>query len=212
ALTLLAAAGLAIDSFWNLSRVDPGVRTDHVLTFNVPVAQDHFSHPEQIVAFYRRLTEKLESVPGVVRASAATGAPLQYFGFGMYFGIPGRMMGELTSRPSSPLVMVTPGYFDTFGVRVVKGRSLNDQDVASSPRVAMVNENFARRYLAGVDPLTQRLSIQQLIPGMTKNGPEVEWQIVGVFHSVRNGGLRRDDLPEIDVPFWQSPWPSASLA
>jgi putative ABC transport system permease protein len=212
ALTLLAGAGLAIHSFWNLSHVDPGVRTDHALTMDLAIAQDRFHGPEQMVAFYRQLTEKLESIPGVVRASVATGRPLQGVDFGMYFGIPGRIMGELTSRPSSRFAMVTPGYFDTFGIRVVKGRRFTDQDVAGSPRVAMVNEYFAHRYLSGVDPLSQRLSIQQLIPGMTKNGPEVEWQIVGVLHDVRSGELRRDDLPEIDVPFWQSPWPNASLA
>jgi putative ABC transport system permease protein len=76
----------------------------------------------------------------------------------------------------------------------------------------MVNENFARRFLSGVDPLTQRVSVEQLIPGMTRNGPEVEWQIVGVFHNVPTGGLRREDFPEIDVPFAQSPWPLASIA
>ena len=212
ALAILAGAGLAIHSFWNLSHVDSGVRADHVLTFDIPVSQNRFSQPEQMIAFYRQLTERLESVPGVARASAATGTPLEGFGFGMYFGIPGRIMGELTSRPSSPFVMVTPGYYDTFGIRVVKGRSFTEQDVADSARVAMVTDNFARRYLSGVDPLTQRVTVKQLIPGETKNGPEVEWQIVGVFHTVRTGGLRQDDFPEIDVPFWQSPWPSASLA
>jgi putative ABC transport system permease protein len=212
ALTLLAGAGLAIHSFRNLSHIDPGVRTDHVLTFNLPVSQDRFSQPEQMTTFYRQLTEKLESISGVERASAATDAPLQGFGFGMYFGIPGKIMGDLTSRPSSPFVMVTPGYYDTFGIRIVKGRSFTDQDVAGSTRVAMVNENFARRFLSGVDPLTQRVSVEQLIPGMTRNGPEVEWQIVGVFHNVPTGGLRREDFPEIDVPFAQSPWPLASMA
>jgi putative ABC transport system permease protein len=75
----------------------------------------------------------------------------------------------------------------------------------------MVNEDFVRRYLAGVDPLTQRLAVEQLIPGVNRNGPAVEWQIVGVFHNVRTGDLR-DDYPEIDVPFWQSPWPQVSMA
>jgi putative ABC transport system permease protein len=212
ALTILAGAGLAVHSFWNLSHVDSGVRADHVLTFDLPVSQNRFSQPEQMFTFYRRLTEKLESVPGILRASAATGTPLAGFRMGMYFGIPGRIMGELASRPSSPFVMVTPGYYDTFGIRVVNGRSFTEQDVANSARVAMVNDNFARRYLSGVDPLTQRVTVTQLIPGETRNGPEVEWQIVGVFHTVRTGGLRQDDFPEIDVPFWQSPWPSSSLA
>jgi predicted lysophospholipase L1 biosynthesis ABC-type transport system permease subunit len=74
----------------------------------------------------------------------------------------------------------------------------------------MVNEKFANRYFAGVDPLQQRITVNQLIPS-GKPGPPVEWQIVGVFHTVRNDGVR-DDYPEIDVPFWQSPMPRVSVA
>jgi predicted lysophospholipase L1 biosynthesis ABC-type transport system permease subunit len=76
----------------------------------------------------------------------------------------------------------------------------------------MVNQTFADRYLKGVDPLTQRVVVEQLIPGVTKLGPPIEWQIVGVYRNVRNGGIRSDGFPEIDVPFSQSPWPDASMA
>jgi predicted permease len=92
----------------------------------------------------------------------------------------------------------------------VQGRSFDESDTATSPRVAMVNEKFANRYFAGVNPLQQRITVNQLIPS-GKPGPPVEWQIVGVFHNVRNDGVR-DDYPEIDVPFWQSPMPRVSVA
>jgi putative ABC transport system permease protein len=93
---------------------------------------------------------------------------------------------------------------------VLKGRVFNDQDTATSVRVAMVNEEFANRFLKDVDPLQKRLSIQQLIPGAPQLGPEVEWQIVGVFHNVRYGDFRDDD-PEVDVPFAQSLSPNATI-
>jgi putative ABC transport system permease protein len=211
ALTLLAGAGLAIHSFWNLARVDLGVRTDHVLTFSLPVPQGRLSQPEQIVGFYRQLLEKLESIPGVSRAEAATATPVRGRNFGMFFTVVGKSSPDLSSRPNAGFQMVTPGYVQTFGIRLVQGRSFTEQDTAKSVRVAMVNEDFVRRYLAGVDPLTQRLAVEQLIPGVNRNGPAVEWQIVGVFHNVRTGDLR-DDYPEIDVPFWQSPWPQVSMA
>ena len=78
--------------------------------------------------------------------------------------------------------------------------------------VAIVNDTFVKRYFQDVDPLTQRLVIEQLIPGVTKLGPAVEWQIVGVYSNVRNAGPKDDGFPEIDVPFWQSPWPGAAMA
>jgi len=78
--------------------------------------------------------------------------------------------------------------------------------------VAIVNQTFVDRYFKGVDPLTQRILVEQLIPGVTKLGPPIEWQIVGVFRNIHNGGIRSDGFPEIDVPFAQSPWPQTSMA
>jgi putative ABC transport system permease protein len=212
ALTLLAGAGLAIHSFWNLARVDPGFRTDHVLTFNVPVPEKRLTQPEQMVAYYRQLVEKIESLPGVVRAEAATGMPLQGTNFGMPFTIAGKPFANPSDRPGAGFQMVTPGFFETFAIQMVKGRKFTDQDTASSVRVAIVNETFVNKYLKGVDPLTQRILVEQLIPGVTKLGPPMEWQIVGVFRNIHNGGIRSDGFPEIDVPFAQSPWPQASMA
>jgi putative ABC transport system permease protein len=211
ALTLLASAGLAIHSFINLTQVDLGVRRDHVLSFTLPVPRGRLSEPAQIRAFYRRLLEKLESIPGVSRAEAATAIPVRGWWFGMNFNVVGQPPVESSARPGAAFQMVTPGYFETFGVRIIRGRSFNEQDNESSPRVAMVNEDFVKRYLPGADPLTQRIAVEQLIPDVNHNGPPVEWQIVGVFHDVRTGDMR-EDLPEIDVPFWQSPWPDAAMA
>jgi putative ABC transport system permease protein len=74
----------------------------------------------------------------------------------------------------------------------------------------MVNEEFAKEYLKGVDPLRQRVSIEQIIPGVPRLGPAVEWQIVGVFHDVRYGDFR-DPFPEVDVPFSQSLSPNVTI-
>jgi len=117
---------------------------------------------------------------------------------------------DFAQRPAAPFQSVTADYFKTFGIRVVRGRTFNDQDTATSVRVAMVNEDFARQYLKGLDPLRQRLSIEQIIPGLPKLGPLVEWQIVGVFHNVRSFGLRQE-YPEVDVPFAQSLLPSVTI-
>ena len=118
-------------------------------------------------------------------------------GFGMPFIIAGKSGVIVPSqRPVTQFGMVTPDYFETYGMRLDKGRFLNDQDTASSVKVAVINEELARKYLGGADPLQQRLLVEQLIPGVTKLGPPVEWQIVGVFHNVREcriaSGFSRD--------------------
>ena len=210
ALALLAGAGLAIRSFWKLARVDLGVRTDHVLTFALPVQNTRFSDSKQLIAFYRQLLEKTQASPGVTCAEVGTGIPIQGVGFGMGFNVVGAEQKDAGSRHGAGFQMVTPDFFKTFGIQLVKGRSFTEQDVEGSPRVAIVNENFARRYLGG-DAIGKRLLVQQLIPGVTKLGPEVEWEIVGVIHNVRTGGPRGDDYTEITVPFYQSPWPNVGM-
>jgi predicted permease len=211
ALTLLAGAGLAIHSFWNLARVDLGVRTDHILTFSLPVPEKKLTQPAQIVSFYQQLVEKVQALPGVVHAEVATGMPLQGPNFGMPFTIAGHPVSDPSTRPGAGFQMVTPDYYQTFGIQIVRGRGFTDQDAAGHVRVALVNETLVKKYFSDVDPLSQRLIVEDLIPGVTKLGPPVEWQIVGVFRNVR-AGVRNDGFPEIDVPFWQSPWPQVGMA
>jgi predicted permease len=164
------------------------------------------------MAFYSRMLEQIQALPGIASASVSTGIPVQGIGFGMAFDIVGKPPAEGSARPGAGFNMVTPGYFRTFGIPIVQGRALTEQDVAGSAPVCVVNETFVKRHLAGLDPLTQRVAVQRLIPGQTTLAPPVEWQIVGVFRDVRNRGPQNEIRPEIDVPFWQSPWPSAGVA
>jgi putative ABC transport system permease protein len=212
ALTLLAGAGLAIHSFWNLTRIDLGFRPDHVLISYLPVPNDHFAQPEQMTSFYRQLLEKISAQPGISSAAITTAAPILGTDGGMPFSIAGQPAGNPASRPGAGFGMVTSDYFRTFGITIVQGRSITEQDVAGGLRVCVVNETLVKKYLSGLDPLRQRLIVEELIPGINRLGPPVDWQIVGVAKDIRNNSVRRDPAPEIDVPFWQSPEPTARIA
>ena len=212
ALTLLAGAGLAIHSFWNLSLVDLGMKTDHVLFFSLPVLDTHPKDTPSIDAYYHDILARIDAVPGVSHASAMTGNPLFGGGFGMPFTIvDGPAYANPSMRPACGFGMITPDYFATLGVQVEKGRDFTDQDTADTVKVAMVNESFVKTYLKGKDPLTQRVVVEQIIPGVQKLGPPIEWQIVGVFHDVHAADWQnRREM--ILVPFWQIPWPQAAIA
>jgi putative ABC transport system permease protein len=211
ALSLLAGAGLAIHSFWNLTRIDLGVRTDHVLTFRLVQPQGRFKTPEEMHVYNQQMLSVLRSAPGVSAVATVTGLPLRFHSDGMPFTVvSGATYADPSQRPGADFQSVSPDYFKTFGIQVLKGRSFNDQDTASSVKVAIVNEELANRYLKGMDPFQQRLSIEQIIPGQPKLGPAVEWQIVGIIHNVRYGNFR-DDNPEIDVPFTQSLSPTVTM-
>jgi putative ABC transport system permease protein len=111
-LTLLAGAGLAIHSFWNLTRVDLGVRTDHTFTFYLPVPDTRPTSPEQIVAYYRQILSSIASVPGVSHVSAQTGTPLEGAGDSTGFSIAGQpAYTDRSQRPVTGFQMVTPDYF-----------------------------------------------------------------------------------------------------
>jgi putative ABC transport system permease protein len=209
ALTLLASGGLALKSFWNLTRIDLGISTDRLLTFRLPVPEGRLNGPEQIRSYYRQMLEKIEAVPGVKKVALMTGVPASGPGQNVRFSIVGQPLANPQERPGAALQMVTPSYNDTLGVHIVRGRPIDDHDTDASVRVATVNEHFVARFFNGVDPLTQRIVINEPTPGAPPGKP-VEYQIVGVFHNVRGAGFR-EEYSEIDVSFWQRPWPRASV-
>jgi putative ABC transport system permease protein len=209
ALTLLASGGLALKSFLNLTRVDYGMRTDGVISFRLPVPERRFSGAEQITSYYQRMLEKIEAVPGVKKAAAMTGVPAAGPMLGRRFSIVGQPPVDPSERPGAAFQTATPGYVEALGIRVSRGRSFDERDRAGSTRVAMVNEYLVNRFFPGVDPLTQRITFEEPVPGVQRGRP-VELQIVGVFHNVRRAGSL-EEYPEIDVPFWQTPWPQASI-
>jgi predicted permease len=209
ALTLLATGGLALKGFWNLARVDLGIRPEHVLTFQLPVPDERLKGPDQIRTYYRQMLERVNAVPGVTNAAVMTGVPARGPFFGMQIKIVGQPEVSPSDRPGAAFQMVTPEYTDALGIRVTKGRSIDERDTATSPRVAVVNQRFVDRFFSGVDPLTQRIAVDEIIPG-GRVGESREWQVVGVFQNVRGAGAR-EEYPEINVPFWQSPWPQVSM-
>jgi putative ABC transport system permease protein len=203
ALTLLAGAGLVIHSFWKLTRVDLGFQRDHILTFTLPVSFDRFPHEEQVSAFYRPLLQKISALPGIISAAASSSTPITWTGMGMPFSIAGQPPVDPTAQPGSGFNLITPDYFRTFGMQITQGRGFTDRDAAGTLPVAMVNETFAKMFLAGMDPLQQRVIVRR--PEQALMGPPVEWQIVGVYRDVINRGVREEIRPEINVPFWQDP-------
>ena len=147
-------------------------------------------------------------MPGVKNVAVSLGVP-RLGAPRLHFAIVGQPSdAEIEKQPETIYMPVTPGYYQTYGIRLTKGRFLDGRDVVGAPRVAMVSEGFVRKYLQGLDPLAQRLNIVEIVLG--KNPPfgdPIEWQIVGVFHDVQFESHPTGELGEVDVPFDQCPWP-----
>lgn len=215
ALTLLAGAGMALHSFWNLSRIDLGIQKDHILVgwlASLPGRANiqRLTAPEQIVARQRQWLETVRAVPGVGEAALTTEAPLEGSD-NFSFAIRGQP-ADRDHQPAADLEAVTPGFFQTLEVRLVRGRFLNEEDTTSSPGCVVVSESFVRRYLSGTDPLKTHLILNIPIPGQRQPGPARDFQIVGVSHDILNNSqLTGSSQPEMFVSLFQVPWPSVRL-
>jgi putative ABC transport system permease protein len=214
ALALLTAGGLAVRGLVKLARVDLGFPAERLLTFSLPVPEGRLDGPEKIDAFYRQLLDRIRAVPGVRSASVSATLPMEGYGFSYSkFDVVGRPTSTGAERPAALLNIASPGYLETFGIALMKGRGLSDRDRAGSARVALVNEAFVKRFLPNVEPVGQRLAMEQLLPGMTM-GQRALWEIVGVHRDVRNFHAKSgsEAEPEITLPFGQSPWPDTRVA
>jgi putative ABC transport system permease protein len=173
--------------------------------------EQRLQEPDQIRSYYRQMLERIAAVPGVQKVALSSGTPGAGSDMGVRFSIAGQQVATPGERLRSALQIVTPSYVDALGIRMTRGRKFSDYDNEASARVAMVNEFFVKRYLPNVDPLTQRIVMNEMKPGGGPPGKPIELQIVGVFHNVRGGGIR-EDAPEIDIPFSQMPMPRASIS
>ena len=207
----MAGGGLAIHSFWNVEHVNLGFRSDHLFAFDLPVNHGKLNGAVEVNSFYRQVLGGINALPGVTHAAVSEGMPLRGVRFGMPFQIARKEMDDMSRRPVTGFNMVTPEYFKVFEIQMLQGRSLNYQDEAGGLRVAVVDERFAKQFLSGMDPLSQRIVMNEIVPGTMKFGPPVEWQIVGVYRSMQNGRPDAGNFPEMNVPFWQSPWPQALI-
>ncbi|MGH9842434.1 MAG: ABC transporter permease, partial [Blastocatellia bacterium] len=205
ALVLLAGAGLMIKSFLLLHRVEPGVNTSNVLTFETNINARRFDTPEKRADAYHNLMQSIQAVPGVQQAAAVSALPLE--GGGFYLGRVFLREGaaEPPAAPDYPGAwnVVTPEYFNALDIGLVKGRLFTDRDDAQSPPVIIVSEMFAQRMFPNEDPLGKRIR--------SWRDENKLREIVGVVRDVHYEGL--DDGPSslVYIPHRQDAWGSLTV-
>jgi putative ABC transport system permease protein len=212
AVVLSVGAGLLARSLVALYRLDPGVRTERVLTAKLSLPETRYPDAASIASFYREALPRIEAIPGVLSADIATELPLAGSMIALPFQVVGQPVVPRSERPDADIKVVSPGYFETLGLRVVRGRRFDETDQQGSLPVAIVNETLARRFLPDGDPLLASLQTPALVPGGRGPRPTVTWSIVGVVADVKVWGLRAEVPNQIYLPHVQSPWPSTALA
>jgi len=195
ALILLTGAGLMAKSFWNLLHVSPGFRTEHILTARVSLPGSRYPDVQHISAFQRELLERVRNVPGIQSAGLTAYLPLSGADNGWAFFIEGRPPLPTGTYNMADYRPVSPGYFETIGIPLVRGRGFTTADSESAPLVVVINESMARTYWGQDNPVGQHLRFEKPVPRT----------IVGVVGDVHHERLDGETKPEMYVPLTQIP-------
>jgi predicted permease len=192
-VVLLAGAGLLIKSLWLLGRVNPGFNPKGVLAARLSLPDSNYPNGPDRDATFKRVIERLASIPGVDSVGGVNDLPFSGSETSTSFDIEGIPPRSPDENRQADRRDISPGYFKSMGIPLLKGREFTDQDDAGSAKVAMINTDFARMYWPDGDPLGQRIKYE-----------DKDWEIVGVVGDVKLLDLSARDKPELYFPFAQS--------
>ncbi len=204
-LVLLVGAGLLVKSFVRLTEVELGFDPTHVVAADISLPY-RYNSPEKRTEFFRQFLTRVESLPGVSSAAVSQSVPLSGEEHGAQFMVVGRAPApDGSDRHGSIYHRVSEGYFKTLGVRLLRGRNLNERDTAGAPAVVLVNETLARKVFPGEDPLGKQI----VLAGYATPRPR---EIVGIVSDTRYVAPRTEPVPQLYVSYLDDPWHHMSLA
>ncbi len=196
AVVLLVGAGLLGKSFYRLLHVELGFQSEHLDTLNVQLSEVSYEKEAQQVAVARQLLSRITSLPGVESAGLSSVLPVSFNGNTMWLRFVGRPYhgehNEVNQRD------VSSAFFSTLRAKLLRGRYFTDDEDASKPRVAIINQTLAKQYFPGEDPIGKKIGDYQL-------SSKSICEIIGVVEDVKDGALDSEIWPAIYYPFNQSP-------
>ena len=210
-LLLVTGAGLTIRSFYRLLRVDPGFRTDHILTMRLTLPALTYPTGPAVPQFFNQLLGRIRAIPGVKSAAAISQLPMGgYRSSGSVF-VENSNAAVLQRTPATPYgyietdqIFATPGYFETMNTPLEAGRAFSDADTAASTHVVVVDTKFAANVWPGQNPLQKRVCMN--FTGDPKS-PQPQWRtVVGVAAHVHNDSLDVEGRGQAYFPQTQDPF------
>jgi putative ABC transport system permease protein len=211
ALTLLTGAGLLVKSFARLQGVDPGFEPDNLLTFNLSLPNTRYASDTAQIAFFDAALPRIAQVPGVRAVGATSVLPFSGAWSTASFEIEGYQAPRGQPGPWGDLRIVSPGFFEAMQVPLIKGRVLTDDDRAGAPLVAVIDDEFVRRYYPDQDPIGKRFTFGP--PAGTADTSSREWiQIVGVVGHTKHEGLAAEPRIQYYLPYRQNGTPVLTVA
>lgn len=205
AVMLLTGAGLVLHSFANLLAVDPGFRPEGVLSMKVALPERTYDSTATR-NFVRSLEERARALPGVKSVGLANSVPLDGSGYNFSFTIRGRPVARPSDEPVAEVRMVTPDFFTTMGMPVIRGRDITASDAPGAPKVLVVNKAFADQFFPNENVVGQAIRL-----GWGREVKGAMTDIVGVVGNVRGSGLDESPLPTVYASLAQYPGQGLSI-
>jgi putative ABC transport system permease protein len=201
ALILLAGAGLMMRTLQQLMQVDTGFRADHVLTSRFMLAGPQWTDDKRR-AFYDDVLTRVRALPGVTNAALAFSLPIDGSNWNSIFTVGDKPVPPRAELPSSAFSPVSAGYFETMGTRLLRGRTFDARDTATTGKVLVVNEALAKRIWPGEDPIGKRLK-----QGWPETPETVApWrEVVGLVADVKLNGVMVETPMQAYLPVVQEP-------
>jgi len=198
ALILLVGAGLLIRSFYEILHVDAGFDPEHLVTARlVPAEFKYRGHNDLKIQLARNILSSVSALPGVKMTAVSSDVPL--LGNPIYImRFEGRPPVDPSQAPLANYFAVTPSYFETMGMRLVRGRLITERDVLGTQPVVVVNQALVDQYFPGQDPIGKRLEVAFATPPNWR-------EIVGVVADVKVAGLDKDSPVQVYAAFYQRP-------
>jgi putative ABC transport system permease protein len=204
-LILLIGAALLLRSFARLSSVDLGFQTDHILTAALSMPEARFPGREaQRKAFLAQVVERVSALPGVDSAASLMGLPLVFGGARSEVFVEGRAEPKLNEPRAAGYSQISPDYFRTMKIPLLRGRPFNSTDTTNAPYVAIVNEAFARTFFKGENPIGKRLRVMD-------SHRDEPTEIIGVVRDIRQRDIANPPREEMYFPLAQRCWFDAQL-
>jgi len=207
ALVLVIAAGIFVQEFLDRARADFGIEPNNVLTANIALSSAERKDPSKQAAFFHNVIQRLEALPGAVSVGATTTLPFGDYGNTVTFSVEGHPALSRTERPRTKYFAISGDYLRTLGIPLIRGRSFLPSDGAHAPPVALVNQEFARRYFPTEEPVGKRIRLDTASPDRP------DWsEIVGVVGNVKDSFEQLKCEPQAYEPLPQKPSPAMTVA
>jgi putative ABC transport system permease protein len=196
-IMLLTGAGLMMRSFFALTHADLGFDPQHMLYARVtPAGGDHSEMTAQNQLFFEQVLRRVKALPGVVTVTETLDLP-PLGGAGSYITVFGK---PLPQHADSMVDLCGESYFQTLGIRLLRGRLISETDIGSAGAVAVVNQAFARAYFGNEDPLGQKIKFD-VFDQMPGTPHDAYFEVIGMVADFRNRGLQESPTPEAFLPY-----------